>query len=139
MKYGSTSCGFEGDSWKNFVYQTENPAPVKLPGVAEIGCYHDKGDRGMDKMLVTGGNWANCGRDCPTEEKQRQCAIIAKNSNYRYFSLQWYPGGTECFGGNDLDKAMRHGASTCSLEGDTWKNYIYDMGANYKLIDQWLA
>ncbi len=90
-----------------------------------IGCYHDKNN--------TKGGFAipdflgKAGTKTDFVKAANYCAKKAMNSGYKYFGLQYPPGGTSCYGGNDLAHAKKYGKATCGLGGGAYKNYLYSL------------
>lgn len=91
------------------------------PGFGYIGCYVDSPNRVLPNYLrAISGN-------------PSQCALAAAAAGYSYFGVQ----GTECFGGNSVQRAMSGGVSSgcaaCSGDatqmcGGTWAVSLYGPG-----------
>lgn len=54
------------------------------------------------------------------------CSNITKQNGYKYFGLQYPQGGTQCFGGNDLNRAKMYGPVNTTMQGGPWQNYVYE-------------
>ena len=84
-----------------------------------IGCYHDRPSRALPKQL------GNTGTKTDFAHAGKICAKKANDKGYKYFGLQYPPGNTQCWVGNDLTHAKKYGKTECGLGGAAWKNFIY--------------
>jgi hypothetical protein len=109
-----------GPYWWSMSYtkDLENPNNEDLvsPKKTEykpIGGYRDNPNRAIPAYF-------GCGFNAET------CSKITKQNGYKYFGLQYPPCGTQCFGGNDLNRAKMYGSVATSMQGGPWANYVYE-------------
>ena len=87
-----------------------------------IGCYKDKANpRALPHFL------GNAGTKTDFVRAANYCAKKATDAGYKYFGLQYPPGGTQCWAGNNLIHAKKYGQETCGLGGGANKNYLYTL------------
>ena len=84
-----------------------------------IGCYNDRASRAVPNYI------AKMGTTTDFNHAALLCAKKAKEKDYKYFSLQYPPGGTSCFGTDNLVQAKKYGSTNCGYGGGAWKNYLY--------------
>ena len=86
----------------------------------KIGSYKDEPNRALPDYKGMVSNAQQCAELC---------------NGYQYFGLQdRQPNNqSQCFCGNDLDKAKQYGASNCNEYGGIWCNYIYELTSPYNM------
>jgi hypothetical protein len=111
------------DSTGKTIFSTPNE---KSSSGNYLGCYGDREDRAMMKMIIGKYNYESCKEE-------------AVSQNYSLFGLQDSTTGenAQCFLSNDLDQSVRYGKATnCTKLGDgkysggTWSNAIYSIDPN---------
>jgi len=78
-----------------------------------IGGYRDTSNRAIPTDFGTGYNADTCSQK-------------TKDNGFKYFGLQYPQGGTQCFGGNDLNQAKKYGPVNTTMQGGPWANYVYE-------------
>jgi hypothetical protein len=86
------------------------PKPRSNPNFKYVGCYNDKWDRAIPRMM---------GKVSTSE----QCKEIAVSNNTNIYGLQY---GGECWIGNDLERALKYGETgNCPTLGRGLTNQVY--------------
>ena len=111
---GSPSGPAPRHTWTTYVKRTKEGFQNgwTKPPYTKIGPYIDTGDRALPdyRGVIKGG----------AEECSRRCQGMS------FFGLQdQNANGSQCFCGNDWDKATQYGKSSCGEGGGPWCNYIY--------------
>lgn len=85
--------------------------------IKPIGGYNDRPYRALPAYL------GNVGTN--EDSAAKECSRLSRERGYKYFGLQCYQCGGQCFAGNDFARATRYGKTNCGPRGDIWKNYVY--------------
>jgi len=109
------------DCESNYCLNSHCVAPKKYNYTPD-GCYNDRANpRALPHFL------GHAGTTTDFVHAANYCAKKTKDAGYKYFGLQYPPGGTECWAGNNFAHAKKYGQATCGLGGAAYKNYLYTL------------
>jgi hypothetical protein len=95
--------------------------------VVEKGCYRDRGNRAIRYRNPNVGINRNPNDSNNINKSKERCMNYANNRGHKYFGLQCFRCGVECWSSNDWKRAKKYGNTGCSKVGDNWKNYVYEI------------